>query len=278
MWLKRIGTGLAFFLVFLASVHLWWLSWLMPMIIIMAGLLGIVEFHSLAQKKKIATPLFLSFIIASFIFADAYWGNLKHLLPVMSLSLCLVLLYFALFSEVRDSILRASVALLAPIYVALPLGIALFLLSSTALPQGTGLSILVFIVVVTWSTDTGAYFVGKNLGKHKLAPILSPNKTVEGSVGGLIVGIISAFLLFLFWKSLRLSIMWYDSLVLGVLIGVFGQIGDLAESAFKRDANTKDSGNTIIGHGGILDVIDSLLFTIPASYLYLRLLGKVLQP
>lgn len=275
MWLKRIITGLAFFLVFLASVHIWWLAWVLPVIIIFAGFLGIVEFHSLAQKKNIDPPLFLSIIIASLIFADAFWGNLNHLLPVLSASICFVLAYFALLAGLQNSILRASVTLFAPIYVAIPLGIALFFLNYSTSALHHGLTILVFIVAVTWTTDTGAYFIGKNFGKHKLAPVLSPNKTIEGSIGGLLSGLLSAILLFLFWKSLRLSIRWYDMILLGLIIGVFGQIGDLAESAFKRDANTKDSGNTIIGHGGILDVIDSLLFTIPVSFVYLVLLGRV---
>ena len=124
-------------------------------------------------------------------------------------------------------------------------------------------------MVVSWSTDTGAYFFGKNFGKHKLTPTLSPNKTVEGSIGGLFVSFIAAFLLLLFWKSLRQTIPWYHAAILALLIGVFVQVGDLVESAFKRDAGVKDSGNHIIGHGGILDVVDSLLLIIPLSYLYI---------
>lgn len=133
------------------------------------------------------------------------------------------------------------------------------------LPHGFNLVLLV--LVATWSTDTFAYFVGSSLGRRKLAPVVSPNKSVEGSVGGVIGSVLAALIVGL--TGGQLSVV--DCLALGVIIGTAGQLGDLLESAFKRMARVKDSGKLIPGHGGMLDRFDSLYFSAPLAYYYLRL-------
>lgn len=276
MWLKRIITGAVFFLIFLTSIKIWWLSWVLPIIIVIAGLAGIREFHHFARCKNINPPSWLSYLIALLIFADASWGNLNNTLVILCASICFVLAYFALTGSIVNSIVSAAVTIMSPLYIALPLGIVLFLLTPALRYHQSGLELAVFIVAVTWSGDTGAYFIGKNFGKHKLAPRLSPKKTIEGSIGGFFSAIIAVFILLLSWTALRSVISWRDAILLGIIIGFIAQIGDLAESAFKRDANLKDSGNTILGHGGILDVIDSLLLTIPASYLFFHFVSRII--
>lgn len=276
MWLKRIGTGLLFFGAFFASVKISWLGWVMPLIITAAGLVGVLEFHLMARKKEADGPIWLSLLIALLIFADAWSGGFDHLFPIMAGSLCLLLMYIPLSGKIPGSMVRAGTTLFAPIYVAIPMGLGLMLWRLDADTPGLGLSLLVFVLVVSWMTDTGAYFFGKNFGKHKLTPRLSPNKTVEGSIGGLFSSIATALLLLLLWKTLRSAIPWIHAVLLGFIIGVLGQLGDLAESAFKRDAGVKDSSSFIIGHGGILDVVDSLLLTIPLFYLYLHYIIPVL--
>lgn len=134
------------------------------------------------------------------------------------------------------------------------------------LPQPTfGAWIVTYIFAVTWSTDAGAYFVGMRFGKHKLAPRLSPKKTVEGSIGG----IVAATLVSLLWGA-GIHLPFWHCLLLGPIIGVLGQVGDLCESALKRDIGVKDFGMVLPGHGGILDRFDSLLFTAPIAYYYLQ--------
>lgn len=134
---------------------------------------------------------------------------------------------------------------------------------------GQGAWLLLFTVLVTVAVDTGAYFVGKSLGKHKLAPVLSPGKTVEGAVGGflaaLLVGGITAGL---FGLSMAFA------LVAAGLIGIVAQLGDLGKSAIKREIGIKDFGNFIPGHGGVLDRFDSLMFTAPTVYWLLVLWGS----
>ena len=121
---------------------------------------------------------------------------------------------------------------------------------------------------VTFASDTAAYFVGKGLGRHKLAPLISPGKTWEGTIGGL-VGAVLFSLLFTLSTPFSLPIEWGEALLLGLLVSVFGQIGDLLESLFKRYVGVKDSGKLIPGHGGFLDRMDSIVFAGAVVYYYL---------
>jgi len=126
--------------------------------------------------------------------------------------------------------------------------------------------ILIYILVLIWTNDSFAFFVGKNLGKRKLFESVSPKKTIEGFVGGLIFSLIAGYVI-----AVNSSIFSITNwLVIAVLMSVIGTIGDLVESKFKRQANVKDSGNIMPGHGGILDRLDSLLFAAPFVYLYIH--------
>ena len=129
-----------------------------------------------------------------------------------------------------------------------------------------GANLIFYVFLVTWSCDAGAYYVGKQWGKRALASRVSPNKTVEGAIGGLAVGL-AASLVAHWWFLPEISIR--DSVVLGFLLPVLGQIGDLIESVLKRSAGVKDSGRLLPAHGGILDKVDSLIFTAPTFYYYL---------
>jgi len=128
-----------------------------------------------------------------------------------------------------------------------------------------GRELLYFLLLVTWATDTGAFYAGTYLGRHKLYPKISPKKSVEGAVGGLVLAmIIAACCRYLFLDELALR----DALAIAAILGVVGQVGDLAESMIKRSTRVKDSGGLIPGHGGVLDRMDSLLFNAPALYYY----------
>lgn len=138
-----------------------------------------------------------------------------------------------------------------------------------------GTMLVMFPVTVTWATDTGAYAFGRIFGRHKLIPSVSPAKTVEGAMGGLLIAVAGAwaYVQFLLEPFAQLSLAPIGILVFGVIVGVVGQVGDLAESLLKRDAGVKDSSRLLPGHGGILDRFDSLLFVLPVAYL---LLGRLL--
>ena len=129
------------------------------------------------------------------------------------------------------------------------------------LPDGRAWIFLTLIVIMI--CDTLAYFVGSNLGKHKLSPAVSPNKSIEGGVGGLVGSVLVVLLAgYTFLPQIGL----FDGIVVGLLLGVVGQLGDLFESLLKRATGVKDSGNLIPGHGGLLDRLDSLLFAFPVVY------------
>jgi phosphatidate cytidylyltransferase len=140
-----------------------------------------------------------------------------------------------------------------------------------------GTVLVMFPIAVTWATDTGAYAFGRMLGKHKLIPSVSPAKTVEGAVGGLIVAILGAWIYahFLLRPFAQLGLSPMGLVIFAVACGVVGQLGDLAESLLKRDAGVKDSSKLLPGHGGILDRFDSLLFVLPVAFL---LLSSLLLP
>jgi len=158
-----------------------------------------------------------------------------------------------------------ALTLLAVTYIGWLLGHAML---TQALPYGGGL--IVFLVGVTWAGESAAYLVGSLVGRHPLAPVISPRKTVEGSVAQAIVSTLTAWPL-----ALWLLPTWSAGLaaLAGLLLGVVGQIGDLVESAIKRSVSAKDASALIPGHGGVLDRLDGLLFNVPALYYYARWIG-----
>jgi phosphatidate cytidylyltransferase len=131
--------------------------------------------------------------------------------------------------------------------------------------------IIIGAFIIIWSNDTFAYIVGKTMGKHKLFERISPKKTVEGFIGGMVFAIIAAYVLSLYFEVLT-PLHWIMS---AVILVIFGTLGDLVESKFKRNAGVKDSGSIMPGHGGILDRLDSIIFAIPFLFLYYQIITYV---
>jgi len=126
--------------------------------------------------------------------------------------------------------------------------------------RNSGLEYIIFALLIVWTTDSGAYFIGRKIGKKKLWPEISPNKTVEGFVGGIISAVVFACIMQMIYP---IASSWLVLIVITVVASIFGQMGDLVESAIKRHYGVKDSGKLLPGHGGILDRFDSLLFVLP---------------
>ena len=156
---------------------------------------------------------------------------------------------------------RIGAGVLGIIYIAFPIS---HLILIRDLEQGRFW--VLFLVCIIAANDTFAYYAGKGLGKHKLSPVVSPKKTVEGALGGLIGGVAVALIFHHFFLT---NILLKEISVLAVFIGILGQLSDLFESLIKRSAGVKDSGSILPGHGGMLDRIDSLIFQIPFLYYYL---------
>ena len=159
--------------------------------------------------------------------------------------------------------LNTSVRTFGIIYIALPFS---YLILLRNMENGGRWILLLFTVI--WANDTFAMLTGKGFGRHKLSPMISPGKTVEGAVGGLAGGAVAALL---YNHFLSMGIGLGSALLLAVVIGVAGIFGDLFESVIKRAAGAKDSGTIIPGHGGMLDRVDSLIFAIPLLYYYLTI-------
>jgi phosphatidate cytidylyltransferase len=136
------------------------------------------------------------------------------------------------------------------------------------LPDGERL--VAYLIVVTKSNDIGAYFAGRRFGRHPLIPRISPAKTVEGTIGGFLSGLAASVIC----KTFLPSFSYMHLVILGVLLGTLGQTGDLAESLLKRDCGVKDAGTNLSGFGGVLDLIDSLIFTTPIFYFYVIMVVK----
>ena len=208
----------------------------------------------------------------------AAWGFTRNLLHDFLPALLALLTITALILEVmrrdREPLANLGVTFLGVIYIGWLFSYLIFLRSIPGtihvwpyLPVMTtprGAWLVLYVIAVTWSTDAGAYFTGMRFGRRPLAPTLSPKKTLEGALGGLV----AATMMSLVWGAwIHLPLL--HCLVLGPVLGALGQIGDLCESALKRDLGIKDFGTLLPGHGGILDRFDSLLFTAPIAYYYL---------
>jgi phosphatidate cytidylyltransferase len=176
-----------------------------------------------------------------------------------------VVLSAAIWHKGAPSIEPAATTLLAILYVGWLLGHAL---SLHAMLEGPGLTL--FAVGVTWCGESAAWAIGSTLGRHRLAPVISPRKTIEGAVAQVLASLIGAMVLAAWllpgWGFPRAGFA-------GVLLGVVGQVGDLAESVMKRSLGAKDAGVIIPGHGGLLDRLDGLLFNVPALFCYVHAVG-----
>lgn len=182
------------------------------------------------------------------------------------IAILLVTSLYLLFTirEVKGSSARVAYFLLGIIYIGI---FPAFIPLIRNIDSENGFYYLFTFLAVIWLSDTFAYFIGKSLGRHKLYELISPKKTVEGSIGGLAGGILGVYVVgFICGKSPDYLFIF----LVGVVVNLVGQAGDLFESMFKRDAGLKDSGDLIPGHGGILDRVDAIIFAAPLMYIILR--------
>jgi phosphatidate cytidylyltransferase len=210
-------------------------------------------------------PFALCIVLMLVIMAAFVLPNLSVELGMFAVLLIIPASYVLGRRTLEDSLPSSAIAVLATTYVGM-LGGSLIRLRND-FPEGSKL--VYFLLLVVWLGDSGAYYVGKQFGKHKLSPRISPKKTVEGLVGGVTASVITALVIhFTFFPAFPLL----HAVLAGVLLSVAGVIGDLAESMWKRSADVKDSGTLLPGHGGFLDRFDSILFTAPILYCYWTLI------
>ncbi|WP_418790197.1 phosphatidate cytidylyltransferase [Phosphitispora sp. TUW77] len=239
----------------------WYGSIPLTLAVLIISLLGIHETGALF--KKIGNNVWMpGAFLGGFLFViNAHLVNID-LLGIFLLTVIAAGLIYLVMSYPRFNMIDLAVTVFISLYAG---WLLTHIINLRQLPGGFH---LVFLMMgATWSTDTFAYFIGSAWGKTKLAPLLSPNKSVEGSIGG-ILGSVAVSVVF--WAvGQHFAIIHY--IIIGILVGLMGQVGDLAESALKRFAGVKDSGKIIPGHGGIMDRFDSMLITAPVIYYYLKL-------
>lgn len=226
-------------------------------------LLALLEFNNLSLLKIRDTRSDILGVVLGLAqpVAFYFYGALAAL-PLLLGSVFIFFFYNMVRSkDLKDASYDIGFKALGIAYIAIPLS---YLISLRRIENGEWWILLLLIII--WANDTFAFFTGKTIGKSKLAPEISPKKTIEGVIGGLLGGAVAA-LLYNYFLSMGISAL--ETVILSVIIGVIGVIGDLAESLLKRAAGVKDSGTLIPGHGGVLDRIDSLIFPIPVLYFIL---------
>jgi phosphatidate cytidylyltransferase len=283
--MKRVLTALiliplVLILVFLPSQWQWLFSLAVAAVAVLAGweYLNLTKRCGANPPRRATLAALLALFAANFV-----WSDSEHLLAIFGILGLGLLVYCTFFKPVEEVIANASASIFCLLYAGLTL------LSVPALrqpPYGSS-STIVFLFCAVWAGDTSAYYVGRKWGRHKMAPRLSPGKSWEGAVASVagsvlvVAGLVGlATLQQAPWNSVLLS--WFERacpaailsypddlwywLVLAAVVNAAGQVGDLAESALKRSAGVKDSGDLLPGHGGILDRIDALLLAAPVLW------------
>jgi len=241
-------------------------AWVFTIVILFAALLSLNEFYSMTSPDATQLIVFVNYLSTAGLFCSLLVKGLFYIAIIPLFIILPLALFMARYRMRPPTIDEIGRILMGPFYICLPL---MLLVVIFGIPRGQWW--VLFILSVIFSGDTGSFYVGRSWGKHKLSRI-SPGKTWEGTIGGLLSNIAAAVIFrYLFFPSLSII----SVVVLAIGLGISGQIGDLAESMLKRISKVKDSGRVLPGHGGMLDRIDSLLFSIPILYLYLNYAGLV---
>ncbi|KRK11337.1 phosphatidate cytidylyltransferase [Ligilactobacillus pobuzihii E100301 = KCTC 13174] len=230
-------------------------------LVVAMGLVAASELLMMKKKLLVSFEAIISYLLTAVFLVPSAWlnflpQNITHL--DLAYFLILLLLLNSVFTRNRFSFDDAGTLTIGSIYI----GLGFHYMMGA---RQNSIWMIFFALFIVWITDSGAYLIGRKLGKHKLAPNISPNKTWEGSIGGtiatvIIVGLYVFFLQEHFTYSLPLM------LLMVLILSIAGQFGDLAESAYKRYFDVKDSGKILPGHGGILDRFDSILFVLPLMH------------
>jgi phosphatidate cytidylyltransferase len=299
--MKRVLTGVVLIPVVLAIVF-WAPLWLFTLVVAVIIVLALREYLDIVKAAGIKPFAWLTYVVSLFpigFFLYSIFDTSRHgysiippyeggfLASYWFALLALGALIFGIPLVLRKDLAMGLAASAASIFGVVYIGLSLSLL--IAVRANFIPTLILFLLVSVWAGDIAAYYIGKNFGRHKLAPIVSPNKSWEGAFASVIASVTVAWLVLHFNPEILSFIAWIDganpdqrhvilqdfprisfvhALLLGVLTNVAAQFGDLFESALKRGAGVKDSGTLLPGHGGMLDRIDALLFAIPVVWYY----------
>lgn len=268
-----------------AVALVWWGGWPLATALALLGVIGAREIYDLARRQQIDPLDGAGLAAAAAIPLATYWAKgseTRWAEPALFAGALWVLVVLALATRLRGPQGRplpaVAVTVFGAVYAsALPAFLIVMRHGANAGIRSWPLAALVmFPLALTWICDTAAMAAGTTLGGPKVAPVLSPNKTWAGTIGGFAAAVIGALALGIWGLSrLGLRLSTGELLALGALVGVAAQVGDLAESLLKREVGVKDSSAIIPGHGGVLDRLDSLYFVIPVSAALFRVYGLI---
>lgn len=262
---QRILTAIIAFALFVPFVIIGGLPF--TIMIYAIATIGLFELLRMREIHLLSIEGLLTWLILAVLLMPMHWESFvlqawDYTKVEMAFAIVLILLTYTVIVKNRYTFDHAAFSVLAALYV----GIGFYYFNQTRV---FGIEYVVYALIVIWTTDSGAYFVGRKIGKRKLWPDISPNKTIEGFVGGILSAIVFACVFQLFYPiASSFSIL----IVVTLVASIVGQLGDLVESALKRHYNVKDSGKLLPGHGGILDRFDSLLFVLPLLH-FLHFVG-----
>ncbi len=264
--ITRTATGIVFIAIIFGSICISVYTFLLVFLLI--SILGLTEFYKLAETETIkpqrlpgiifGSILFISFALFAHALIDSKW-------IALNLFFAFLIFIIEMYRKKENPFGNIAYTLLGVFYIALPLAILNLYFSPFHFRGEFNTHILIGFFSITWLVDTAAYLSGMAFGRHRLFERLSPKKSWEGSIGGFLMGILSAWIISLIFKDL----LFYHWAIIAIIITVAGGFGDLVESMFKRSVNIKDTGSILPGHGGILDRFDGVLFSAPLVYLYI---------
>ncbi len=230
-----------------------------------ATVIGLREFYAIIEARELPVYRLFGVLLGWVISLNFLLSSIFDHVILTNFTLTLILLALLLYALLTKRSLTESIPAIASTLLGIFYVSWLFSHLTLLYNFKYGREFIFYLLLVVWSGDTGAYYSGKAFGKHRLAPLISPKKTIEGAVGGTVASLLTSCLA----KLTFLPLLGYkDCVLLGLLLAVVAQLGDLCESMLKRGANVKDSGTILPGHGGILDRVDGVLFAAPVLYYY----------
>lgn len=261
---KRACTGTLFSLAITAAILCGYASyWVLLYVFSIGAVIELGQLFSMGPDLRVKSLLLNTALFLYAISIYTFNPSCKHYVEHLVIFFVFLVFVLELSRRLGNPAENLGKLFVSAIYIGLPMGLA------AQIPFVNGayhLEIILGLFILIWTNDTFAYLSGMYFGKTKLFARISPNKTIEGFLGGLICTLFAAKVLSGHYSVIH----YFDWVVLGVLVSVFGTLGDLVESMFKRQSSVKDSGKLLPGHGGFLDRLDSFLLVIPIAYIYIQ--------
>jgi phosphatidate cytidylyltransferase len=264
-FITRTITGAVFVVVLVGSVLMG--QPLFGILFLIITFLGLYEFYNLIQKSGSDPQNVTGLIFGSGLYTlIAVYSINKDSAKWFLLVVPLLLLIFIeeLYRKTEKPFQNIAITVLGALYIALPFGLLNLLFGDAELSGPHYFGLILGFLIILWINDTGAYLIGSKWGRNRLFERISPKKSWEGSIGGGLLALVAAYLCYRLFNRFDL----WQWLCIGLIIVVFGTLGDLIESMLKRSLNVKDSGNILPGHGGILDRFDAVLVAAPFVYIF----------